>query len=322
MSRWSPPVFSAVFAAVLLLVPSVLSAQVVCSPEPPGPPPVLFGDALPHAASPHSSFRPPMIAMVSLSAGPSQGDAACDVTAFFNGFLCSGGIPASLIAAFPSLALAVTYTSARIEAKVLDSDSRPDQSDILLVSAEYQRGTETGCEALVLRDDGGSVAGSFPQTASTAEACDENPDCPVCTGAVYSVRSNDKKAGDHTYTVEHAFLSDTIELDQPSGVTLGAQSNLAADCVAAANAQPPSMGMRAVGDPIQFKIQTVDRTGNLVTWPDEPSIELQQTHLSCSGDECACCLMLSANPSAECAGRPGLAGVPGSGFEQGFCLIF
>jgi hypothetical protein len=320
MSRWSPPVLSSILAAVLLFVPSVLPAQVVCSPGPPGPPPVLFGDALLDAAGAHPAGRPPMIAKVSLSAGPSQGHAACDVTALFKGFLCAGGIPASLIAAFPNLALEVTYTSARIEAKVLDSDSRADQSDILLVSAEYPRGTGTGCEALVLRDDGGSVTGSFPQTASTAEACDGDSDCPVCSAAVYSVRSNDKNAGDNTYTVEHAFLSDTIELDQPSGVTLGAQSGLAADCVAAASAQPPSTGMRAVGDPIAFKIETVDRTGNLVTWPEEPSVDLQQTHLSCSGDACACCLMLSANPAAECAGRPGLAGVPGSGFEQGLCF--
>jgi hypothetical protein len=321
MSRWSQPVFFSVLAAVLLFVPSILPAQVVCTQGPPGPPPILF-DALLHPASPQPSFRPPMIAKVTLSAGPSEGHAVCDVTAFFKGFLCAGGIPPSSVAAFPGLALDVVYTSARIEAKVLDSDSRPDQSDILLVDAEYQRSTGTGCDVLVLRDDGGSVAASFPQTASTAEACDDDPDCPVCTGAVYSVRSNDKNAGDNTYTVEHAFLSDTIELDQPSGVTLGAQSGLAADCVAAANAQPPSMGMRAVGDPIQFKIETVDRAGNLVTWPDEPSIDLQQTHLSCSGDACACCLMLSANPAAECAGRPGLAGVPGSGFEQGLCFIF
>jgi hypothetical protein len=268
-------------------------------------------------SSPNHSGSPPMIPTVTVSAGPSAGHATCDVTPLLRGFLCAGGVTASRIVAFPSLTLDVAYTSTRIEARVLDANSRPDQSDILLVSATYKQGDK--CTSLAMRDDGAAIATAFPQTASLAEDCPADSDCPACAAAVYATLSNDRKAGDHLYTVERAFLSDTIDLDAPSGVTLGAQAQLAEDCIAAVNHQSTDIGVAPVGGVIPFKIEAVDRTGNLSTWPETPSITLDQTHLACSGDECACCLLLSANPATECAGRPGLAGVPGSGFETGLC---
>jgi hypothetical protein len=261
-----------------------------------------------------------MIQMVTVSAGPSGGHATCDVTQVLRGFLCAGGVDAGAIAAFPSLTLDVAYTSARIEARVIDSNSRPDLSDILLVNATYK--LVDHCTSLVMRDDGATVSTPLPQTASVPESCQADPGCPVCVAAVYAALSNDRKAGDHLYTAEQAFLSDTINLDTPSGVTLGAQAELAADCIAAVNHQPADIVVAGVGEAIPFKIEAVDRTGNLTLWPETPAVTLDQTHLACSGDECACCLLLSANPSSECAARPGLAGVPGSGFEKGLCLTF
>jgi len=83
----------------------------------------------------------------------------------------------------------------------------------------------------------------------------------------------------------------------------------------------PSTLNRPIGDDISFDVEAVDRDG-FITWSSEhPSMPFRQTHFSCVGDDCACCLLLTSQTS-DCAQRPGLIGIPGSGFENGFCMTF
>jgi hypothetical protein len=263
---------------------------------------------------------PPIINSVSLNA-TGAGTATCDFTLPLQGFLCTaGGYPPSVFVSFPTVSVVVTYTEAAFSVNVTDAESKPTASDILLVSASYKTtaGTKPTEISLVILDDGSSNKFAYNQVGTVAEDCSSGA-C-ACRGAVYQLTSNDVTAGDNVFTRGFAVVSNNIVLTSPTGFAVGA-TDVARNCIANGNKQFPAFVDLKSGGIIPFKIEAVDKEGNLTTWPSQPTVTLDQTKFTCSasdGDDCACCLLLASVPT-DCHGRAGLIGVPGSGFENGLC---
>lgn len=277
--------------------------------------------------------EPPVIQNVSLTQGGGLGQATCDYTKVLEGFLCMGGVPLDQIEPpIPTITISVGYSELQFQVQVTDPNSvAGGQSDILLVSASYQRSNQGGTPvetSLVILDDGGTNNFNYSQQGiEIQEGCTDQPNDSVCPGrsvscasAVYTLTSNDGVANDTTFTRGFALISNTFNLTAPTGISLGSKASLALNCVARDKGQYPAFADVALGQGVSFKIEAVDRAGNLATWPAQPQASFTQTNFSCTGDECACCFLLSSQPGADCADRPGLRGVPGSGFENGLCV--
>ena len=276
---------------------------------------------------------PPVIQNVNLTQGGGLGQATCDYTKVLEGFLCMGGVPLDQIEPpIPTITIAVGYSELQFQIQVTDPNSvAGGQSDILLVSASYQRSNQGGTPvetSIVILDDGGTNNFNYAQQGiEIQEGCTDQPNDSVCPGrsvscgsAVYTLTSNDATANDTTFTRGFALISNTFNLTAPTGITLGSKASLALNCVAKDKKQFPAFADVALGQGVSFKIEAVDRAGNLATWPAQPQASFNQTNFSCAGDDCACCFLLSSQPQADCADRPGLRGIPGSGFENGLCV--
>jgi hypothetical protein len=273
--------------------------------------------------------NPPEIQSVTLSQSGGLGSAQCDYTKVLEGFLCMNGIALSDFDPIPPITVAVNYSELQFNVVVTDPDSvAGGQSDILLVSASYQRSNQGGTPvetSLVILDDGGSNSFNYSQQGiEIQEGCvDADPgtvcgDPSVsCSSATYTLSSNDTTSGDGTFTRGFALISNTFNLTQPTGITLGSKSSLALNCVANDKSQFPAFADVALGQPVSFKIEAVDRAGNLAVWPSQPQGTFNQTSLSCTGDDCGCCILLSSVLDQECRGR---AGLTGPGYPQGFCI--
>jgi hypothetical protein len=225
-------------------------------------------------------------------------------------------------APFPTETITARYTEATLRAKVTDPDSTPSQSDILLVSASYLAPATNGGvveTSLVLLDDGGASLFTFAQAGTRPEDCGDDPVAGFCgcQEAHYGLGSHDATAGDDQYTRVLALLKRGP--GSPTGVNANA---VLANCIARSKGLFP--GPATTDAFLQFKIEAVDRSGNLATWPIQPQVTVDPSSLTCDGDACGCCLLVSDNPTADpanggCSGLAGLAGVPGSGFENGVC---
>jgi len=269
---------------------------------------------------------PPTIQNVALESGGSTGVATCDFTDYFKSFLCLGGLPSDQISPFPTITIETHYTEARFDVTVTDPESTSAASDILLVSASYVTTTAPKSEvSLVVLDDGSSNKFVYNQQGTEPEFCDPaycsttcDPTRCSCILAHYDLTSNDTTANDSVFTRGFAIVSGNMQLTSPTGVTVGNKGDFARNCIARSKQQFPAFVDVPLGSSVEFKVEAVDKEGNLTTWPTKPAATFNQTTYRCLGDDCACCIMLSNQPN-ECHGKPGMTGVPGSGFEDGFC---
>jgi hypothetical protein len=254
-----------------------------------------------------------------------QAEAICDYTAVLQGLLCESGLTADMFTApFPTETITARYTEARLGAQVTDPDSTPALNDILLVAASYlaPQGGGTVEVSLVLLDDGGTASFSFPQDGSRPEHCEVDPAALVCRceAATYSATSRDPVASDTVFTRVMPLVKNG------PGVAGANASAMLTNCIARANALRASWAAAPFNQVLDFKFEAVDREGNIATWPALLPVTPEPSEVTCSGDACGCCLLLSTEPTADpaaggCAGLPGLAGVPGSGFEIGLCHL-
>jgi hypothetical protein len=140
-----------------------------------------------------------------------------------------------------------------------------------------------------------------------------------------SLTSNDSTDTDNIYTRGFAWVgTPSVFLPPPSTIPSGtAAFDLIQDCVAKYTNRAPADGTAFFGRSVSFKIEAVDREGNLATWPQQPAVTVPPTGFTCTGDPCICCFMSSSDPNQDppvgCKGLPGLVGVPGSGYENGLC---
>jgi len=273
---------------------------------------------------------PPVINNVTLTQGGTAGQAMCDISRIVEGYFCAAGYEMQTP---PAITLTVTYSELQFTVQASDPDTPAGgQNDILLVAASYLR-TDQGTPvetSLVMLDDGSMQAQPFQysQQGNIKEACGSSMTdvCPfagadVCLGAKYPLTSNDAVANDSTFSRGFALISNTMNLTAPTGFPLGSTApSVAYNCVARAQEQVPAITDVTVGQPVAFKIEVVDRAGNLATWPTRPQADFQKTSVACAGDECGCCVLLSGDPGTDCKNKPGMQGPPGSHHETGFCF--
>jgi len=266
--------------------------------------------------------------------------------------------PAYIPSPFPTVTVTTTYNEVIFQVQVTDPESTPSQTDVLLVTASYitSQGGQPQEVSLVVLDDGGANEFDFLQkadfygenctvldpntcndfivdTVNQRQGCREDltgpmgvpdgePDvsrtdtccCTWCTQKTYKLDTNDAAMGDGLYTRGFAF-----KLLSGGGVPAGARAaGLVDDCLVSQKRQAPAESTNLAGAPVAFKIEAIDRSGNIATWPVSPEVTIQPTSLSCAGDACACCLLTTASFST-CRGLPGLMGQPGSGYENGVC---
>jgi len=204
-----------------------------------------------------------------------------------------------------------TYSRLTFKVKATDPESTPQQSNILLVSSSYlQSGDGSGSQnenTLVLFDDGSENEFAFEQQASIFEACHidiANAICE-CGPATYQVKSGDEVKGDDQFTRTFALTNKTASL-------------LFLDCLLR---DENVVGVKGdEGSRFDFKIEAVDRQGNLAAWPDTLTAVAGKSTLVCNGDSCGCCYLHVLSQLAqidECKGLDGL--LSPSSFPNGFC---
>jgi hypothetical protein len=221
--------------------------------------------------------------------------ASCDFTDMF--LAARGFCDDSPILAGPVM-VESTYTEVTFEVTVTDPDDPPPpDTDVLLVAASYITTDAAGNaqeDTLVLFDDGSQVPFPFGQKDLRLEDCFFDVVGKVCTcsKAFYDVTSNDSTAGDDIFTRKFAFA--------PSGSIPAQMDGLFLDCIANANGQASQISADIAGVALEFRIEAVDNSGNLTEWPNRPGATIGSGALTCSGDPCACCLLLNTvNPADD-----------------------
>jgi hypothetical protein len=277
----------------------------------------------------------PVIQNVTLTQGGSSGQAVCDITEFVKGYFCqNGSITTSDVNYPPAITVTVHYSGLQLAVQTSDPDTVAGQpNDILLVSASYQKSNQGQPVevSLVLLDDGSTNTFNYRQQSIYGEMCDTGG-CS-CGTANYSLTSNDMVANDNTWSRGFALVTGDTTLTHPLRTNGGqisvSNSALAYDCIGSGPAQAGTSvvtgGNRQApaitdtgGQPVKFKIEVVDRAGNLTGWPQQPTATFDRTTYSCDGDDCACCFIFTGNTN-ECSGLDGMAG---PAFPGGLCHTF
>ncbi len=204
-----------------------------------------------------------------------------------------------------------TYQELFFQAKVTDPNSTTDRTDILLVSASYviPGGTHPEESTLVMLDDGGQNSFIYRQIAPNGirEDCFVNADGTCgCNIKDYGLNSNDVTPNDGLFERRFAVFN------LPDQTIRG----LLSDCIARERHQAPATV--PAGITFDFRIDAVDRSGNITTWPNRPQVSTTRNTYTCSGDQCLCCL-LSGRDGSQCGGCTGLVGPRTPG---GACIYF
>jgi hypothetical protein len=265
---------------------------------------------------------PPVIQSVDFVG--SQQTIVCDVSNFVRVQLCAafGFAPSTYTMQQPTINLSLSYTDILMKVRATDPNSTPTTNDVLLVGASYVHDSKE--TTLLVFDDGSQL--QFPQLQAVPEPTDCSdyhfdatsdfcptfgfPDTMPCKNVTYQLASNDATASDGEYSRGYAFA--TFQ---------GTFAPAAIDCFAQELKRPTVSTEGVVNHELGFKIEAVDRSGNIATWPTSPSVLVTGSDLVCSGDDCACCLLSSANALVDCRGKDGFFGAPGTGYEGGFCHL-
>lgn len=206
----------------------------------------------------------------------------------------------------PGVFLNGDYTKFTFEVQAVDPNSTPGNNNILLVSSSYVAPESKNETTLVLFDDGSENNFPILQRSGIFEDCAADP-C-LCTQASYKITSGDHDKDNNLYTREFIVLNQTA----PDFLT---------DCimrelnVVGTTSKPHST--------YEFKIEAVDRQGNLAVWPTKLVAETGDGRFACDGDSCACCMMHYQSQLTDlcsCLDEPG-AIVP-SQFPNGFCVDY
>src|SRR5262245_49483482 len=276
---------------------------------------------------------PPVIETVEPNFFDSQGHVECDFSEIMQGYFSPFfGVPCSDVTFVagngwqlaephdsgplspgPGVFIEGQFGEITLKVKVSDPNSPPPpgQTNILLVSASYPdpdpaNKTES---SLVLFDDGSFNKFKFPQKITTfGEACstDVVTGACVCAGTKFDVVSGDQTGADGTFTRKLA-LPDKRSLPPTAAGFLQ-------DCIMRSTGDTPILASQ--GDVYDFKIEAVDRQGNLTTWPTRLKAVIGTSNFACSGDPCACCFLQSNDPISQCKN---LEGVLSPLFPDGYC---
>jgi hypothetical protein len=209
----------------------------------------------------------------------------------------------------PGIFIQGTYGEAIFKVNVVDPNSTTAQSNLLLVGASYDPPDSKTETTLVLFDDGAFSKFKNSQANPTpGEDCTVNADgsC-VCAGALWDVTSGDTTAKDDVWTRRMAFVNSQT---QP----------FLKDCIM--RDRHETLALAPPGTTFSFKIEAVDRQGNLTTWPTR-LIGVSDSNFGqfeCNGDPCGCCFLWTRSPADPlCHALPGMTG---PSFPDGLCKAF
>jgi hypothetical protein len=259
--------------------------------------------------------NPPVISSVEFASSNAGED--CDFTRAALGLLCEfdpSTPPGDWQFQQPEIHVNVGYTDVNIGVQATDPDSTATVNDILIVGASYiHSGDET---TLLVFDDGSQFQFPFQQKSQFNLGCGPNDNapgaavCSPCPVGQFVLTSGDKTANDGSFFRGYTFFR----------VGGSARGNIAEDCIARDLHRVPVSGTNVEGQQVNFKIEVVDRSGNITTWPQEyASAVVQPSAFSCTGDECMCCIFQSDSPLIDCKGKPGSIG---PSYPGGLCAAF
>ena len=208
----------------------------------------------------------------------------------------------------PGVIIDGNYTELNFKVNAVDPNSTTGNNNILLVSSSFvtpQSHIET---SLVLFDDGSENNFPVEQQAYVAEDCviDIPSATCACSNARYNIKSGDQLKGNDLYSRRFVVLNRTA----PGFLT---------DCIMRSRNV-----VGVVADPhstYEFKIEAVDRQGNLTAWPNKLVAETGDGRFACVGDSCGCCLLHAFSQLTEistCKNEPGM--ISPSTFPNGFCI--
>lgn len=219
------------------------------------------------------------------------------------------------------LVMSAQYQRVVFKASVTDPQSIQGKSDILLVSASFIVPDSNNEDTLILFDDGSSTQFPYKQRGglNALEDCtsivrdfdptigDYNASCD-CRAGEYVLTSGDTTAGDGSY--ERVFAIFNVLAQNGGGFI--------EDCIAKKNHQAPKSGLK-VGATLEFRIDVVDRAGNVTTWPTKIPLPISDTTSSfqCSGDPCLCCFI--THGSTQACKNQNLQGLIGVQTPDGYC---
>jgi hypothetical protein len=246
----------------------------------------------------------PSPAILSATLTLNETETVCDLTDALNVWLGMDILTEPLL-------LGMRYTELAFNAHVTDPDSDPSvpgEDDVLGVTATYVRTDQDPRFirdewSLVLFEDGSANKFSYTQQASVNLDCSTSPTGVTTCQPLddFILTSNDPVENDGHFSRRVP----TFNLTLPAADT----PLLVQDCLAVEAAQVP---IHAVADlPFTFRIDAVDRAGNITTWPVELPAVAQPTEFVCEGDECLCCFLKNSVISGVCRGKPGLNGICG-----------
>ena len=242
------------------------------------------------------AFGPPPVITASFDAAPRT--VSCDRTSYLEAYLCNLGVTGAR--ATSPVILNVTYDSLRLAARVVDGDSTPEENDVAGVDAAI--GLFQGGLTIPMLDDGSltNVSDFFDNVT----ICYEDPFANVCICGPTNppTYSGDVAAGDDIYTREPSLSGPPLEV--------------ATGCMIEALPRRPLLYFPA-GTPVSLAVRATDRIGNVAH--ASGTVTPAGASVSCFGDACGCCLLVSQNPTQQCSG---LAGMPSPDFPAGICLSF
>ncbi|HKQ97380.1 MAG TPA: M23 family metallopeptidase [Candidatus Polarisedimenticolia bacterium] len=246
---------------------------------------------------------PPVFESTSMQ--PALRTVACDRTQLVEAYVCTAGITG--VQATLPIVLNVTYDALPLTARVVDGDSTPGHDDVVSVTATLEQvGLPPNPLDETLMLDDGSLT-DLPGRSNDTTICYDDPFAGTCVCSPVHVpsTSGDVVPGDGVRTFETTL---TIPFTpSPLDVVKG--------CVV--EHAPRALHFFPPGSPVRVILRATDGIGNVaatseIVTPAAPS-------MSCSGDACGCCILLSNNPAVECSGLPGL---PSPDFPAGLCHLF
>lgn len=198
------------------------------------------------------------------------------------------------------------YTEFTFKAQVTDPNSTPGNNNILLVSSSYVSPESSVETSLVLFNDASETNFPINQSSSIFENC-ASQTCP-CEYTHYDIRSGDADKSDDIYTRKFLVINQTAP-------------NFLKDCI--------MKELHVVGGPaapnskFEFKIEAVDRQGNLTVWPNKLVASTGSGRFACEGDSCGCCMLHYQNSLidlCQCLDEPGM--ISPSQTPNGFCVDY
>jgi hypothetical protein len=249
---------------------------------------------------------------------------SCDFTQVIEAMICFLGGPSDLQAikgggwtngvidpvdsAEAGVFIEGTYGEAIFRVRASDPDSTPAQNNILLVSSSFKEIESNTEVSLVVFDDG-----SFNKFKNTQRKGPPGEDCKIntdgtctCDLGVYEVSSGDQTANDGLFT-------------RKVGMYDARTQAFLLDCIL--REAHETLVIIPAGSTVNFRIEAVDRQGNVATFPDNLTAVTDSSisAFKCNGDPCGCCILQNNGLPQECHQ---LAGMVGPSYPDGLCKAF